>query len=97
VDTVRAVIKSYDRQSHTATIEVWGAQLTHISAVPVSHQIEWWACTAGTQCALLLFNDTDHLDAVILCTYSGAQPSNPLFDPSLGHRHRGIQDDAPTI
>ncbi len=93
----RAIIRDYDKATHTATIEVWGGLATWLENVPVSHQVNWWNLTAGTQCAALFFDDTDQQDAVIVATYSGTQPRDPRFDPSTGHKHRGVTDDGPTL
>ena len=93
----RGVIRGYDRASHTATVEVLGARATYLSGVPVSHALGWWLLAAGGLCGVVFFDETDPCDACLAFVYGGQPVRDPRFDPSLGHRHRGLEDDAPQL
>ncbi len=93
----RGVIRAYDKATHSATVEVWGALVTYLDSVPVSHAIDWWLLQAGVECGVVFFDETDPQDACIAFVYGGAAPGDPHFDPSLGHRHRGLEDDGPAL
>jgi hypothetical protein len=97
MDIRRGVIRGYDRRGHTATVEVMGAQATYLEAVPVSHALGWWLLAAGAECGIVFFDDTDPQDACVAFVYGGQPSADPHFDPSLGHRHRGVEDDAPAL
>jgi hypothetical protein len=97
MDIRRGVIRGYDRETHTATIEVAGAQTTYLDGVPVSHALGWWLVVEGAQCGIIFFDETDTSDACVAFIYGGQPPADPHFDPSLGHRHRGLPDDGPTL
>ena len=92
----RAVVRGYDRASHTATVELAGARVTYLD-VPVSHALGWWLMERGVQCGIVFFDETDPQDACLAFIYGGRPVRDPHFDPSLGHRHRGLEDDAPQL
>lgn len=94
---LRGIVRGYDRTNHTATVEVAGAQTTYLNDVPVSHALGWWLLAAGAQCGIVFFDETDPHDACVAFVYGGQAPRDPHFDPSLGHRHRGLEDDGPQI
>jgi hypothetical protein len=94
---LRGVVRGYDHANHTATVEVLGAQATYLRAVPVSHALGWWLLAEGAQCGIVFFDETDAQDACVAFVYGGQPVSDPHFDPSLGHRHRGLEDDAPVL
>ncbi len=93
----RGVIRAFERNSHTATVEVWGAQVTYLESVPVSHALGWWLLAEGVQCGVVFFDESDPQDACVAFVYGGAPAPDPHFDPSLGHRHRGLEDDGPVV
>jgi len=97
MDIRRGIIRGYDKQSHSATIEVLGAQVVYLDAVPVSHALGWWLLAEGAECGIVFFDDTDPGDACVAFVYGGLPAGDPHFDPSLGHRHRGLEDDAPQL
>ena len=97
MDIRRGIIRGYDRTDHTATVEVVGALATYLERVPVSHALGWWMVRAGVDCGIVFFDDTDPQDACIAFVYGGEAARDPRFDPSLGHRHRGLEDDGPKL
>lgn len=92
----RGVVRGFDRASHTATVEVAGARVTYLD-VPVSHALGWWLVAPGALCGVVFFDETDPHDACLAFIYGGRPVRDPRFDPSLGHRHRGLEDDAPKL
>ena len=92
----RGVVRGYDRADHTATVELAGARGIYLR-VPVSHGLEWWLMASGVQCGVVFFDETDQQDACLAFIYGGRPARDPRLDPSLGHRHRGLEDDAPTL
>lgn len=94
---VRGVIRGYDRATHTATVEVLGGQPVYLRQAPLSHALDWWLAVPGAQCGIVFFDETDPQDACIAFIYGGPPPRDPHFDPSLGHRHRGLEDDGPVV
>lgn len=97
MDIRRGVIRGYDRSSHTAIVQVLGAQATYREGIPVSHALGWWAVVVGGECGVVFFDETDAQDACVAFVYGGAPAHDPHFDPSLGHRHRGLEDDGPQL
>ena len=95
MNIVRCTIQAYDPATHSADVELWGAD-TYLT-VPVSHTLPYYMCQIGAIGAVLFLDETDDTDCCLLFTYSGRPPRDPHFDPATGHKHRGIQDDAPTL
>jgi len=93
----RGLIRNYDKATHTATVELWGGQVLYLDGVPVSHALAWWQMSDGIQCGVVFFDESDPQDACIAFVYGGTPPADPHFDPSIGHRHRGLEDDAPLL
>lgn len=95
-DTITAVIRAYDRQTHTATVQPEGST-TYLHNIPVAHHLQWWHMQIGYTCALFLFDPSDITNACIAFVFGNTPPDDPRFDPIIGHQHRGIQDDAPVL
>ncbi len=76
MDIRRAVIRGYDRQTHTAMVEILGAQATYLQGVPVSHGLDWWLVVEGARCGVVFFDETDTSDACLAFIYGGA-PAAP--------------------
>jgi hypothetical protein len=94
---LRGVIRGYSKDTNTASVEVAGGPAAYLDGVPVSHALSWWLLAAGVQCGVVFFDESDPHDACVAFVYGGAPQRDPHFDPSLGHRHRGLEDDAPEI
>jgi len=97
MDIRRGVVRGYDRTAHTATVEVVGAQAVYLDGVPVSHALGWWLMAVGVECGVVFFDESDPQDACVAFVYGGQPRRDPHFDPSLGHRDRGLEDDAPRL
>jgi hypothetical protein len=93
----RGVIRAFDRQAYTASVEVVGGPLAFLPGVPVSHALDPWVMRAGVACVIQFFDESDPADACVVGVYGGRPPRDPHFDPSLGHRHRGLEDDGPIL
>jgi len=65
----KAVLKSFDATSHTATIQLAGSLSVWLDAVPVSRAIPNAEMTAGRSLALLLFDPGNPEDAVIVAVW----------------------------
>ena len=93
----RGIVRGYDRTNHTATVELAGAPATYLEGVPVSHALPWWTVTEASLCGVVFFDETDAQDACLAFVYGGGPPLDPHFDPDVGHRHRGLEDDGPLL
>jgi hypothetical protein len=95
--TLRGIVRGFDRDTHTATVELAGAPAAYLAGVPVSHALPWWTMIEGAQCGVVFFDETDAQDACLAFVYGGAPPADPHFDPEDGHRHTGADDDGPVL
>jgi hypothetical protein len=77
MDIRRGVIRGFDRDSHSATVQVLGAQATYLEGIPVSHALGWWTVVVGAECGVVFFDETDAQDACVAFIYGGAPPPEP--------------------
>lgn len=94
---VRGVIREYHKATHSASVELLGGQVIYLPEVPVSHALAWWQVARGAACGIVFFDESDPQDACVAFTYGGRPAPDPRFDPSLGHRHRGLEEDGPVV
>lgn len=65
----KAILKSFNAVSHTATIQLAGSLSVWLDAVPVSRAIPDAEMTAGRSLGLLLFDPGNPQDAVITAVW----------------------------
>jgi len=75
MDIRRGIIRGYDRETHAATVELWGAQVTYLDGVPVNHALDWWLVVEGAECGVVFFDESDPHDACLAFIYGGPPPS----------------------
>lgn len=93
----RGVVRGFDRGTWTADVELRGFQSTRLTAVPVAQHVRWDLMVDGAQCVVLLLDPSNPTDAVVVALLGEAPALDPKFDPVLGHKHRGLEDDGPEL
>jgi len=91
------VIKSFDKDVYQADVEIIGYHGTYIESVPVALSVREDLVTEGARCVILFFDEINPSDAVVLALFGGRPAEDPLFDPVVGHRHRGMVRDGPKL
>lgn len=66
---LRAVVRSFDAATHTATLQPLGSVATYLHDTPVSLEIA--ALAAGERVLVVLLDEHNAGDAVVLCRYGG--------------------------
>ncbi len=66
VELRRAVLRSFDAATYTATVQVVGSRSAFLDGVPVSRGLPAAELLPGRDCVLLLFEPTDPSDAMLL-------------------------------
>ncbi|NPV08257.1 MAG: hypothetical protein HPY83_09900 [Anaerolineae bacterium] len=64
---VRAVVRGFDGQTHTATVQPVGSISTYLQAVPVS--LEVTALEVGDRVLVMMLDEHNAGDAVVVCRY----------------------------
>ena len=59
----RGFVRSFDRNSYTASVQIAGSLATWLHGVPVARNISTTRMRAGSKCAVILFDSTNPLDA----------------------------------
>lgn len=62
----RAVLRSFDPATYTASVQILGSRSAYLDAVPVSRGLPAAELVAGRDCVLVLFEPTDPTDAMVL-------------------------------
>jgi hypothetical protein len=65
----KAILRSFDAGSYTATIEIAGSGKTYLDGVPVARNLPEAEMSAGRKLAVLFFDEHNVKDAVILAVY----------------------------
>ena len=65
----KAILRSFDAGSYTATIEIAGSGKTYLDEVPVARNLPAAEMSAGRKLAVLFFDEHNVKDAVILAVY----------------------------
>ena len=66
----RGFVRSFDRNSYTASVQIAGSLATWLHGVPVARNISTTRMRAGSKCAVILFDSTNPLDAVITTVWT---------------------------
>lgn len=66
----RAIIKSYDVATHTATVQIAGSLAVWLDAVPVSDAISPADVVAGRECGVIFFTDDNPTDAAVVTVHN---------------------------
>jgi hypothetical protein len=69
-DMRRGVLHAFDSGTYTATVEIAGSIAVWLSGVPVSRNIASSELTAGRNVALLQFDATNPVDAVVAAVWT---------------------------
>jgi len=93
----RGVIRSFEKDTYLADVEITGYQSTYLKAIPVAFHLREDLVTEGTACVVLFFDELDPTDGVVLALHGDRPAYDPRFDPVIGHKHRGIVDDGPLL
>jgi len=65
----KAILRSFDSGSYTATIEITGSGKIYLEGVPVAHNLPAAEITAGRKLAVLFFDEHNVKDAVVVAVY----------------------------
>ena len=90
-------IRSFDKLLYTAVVEIVGYQATQLEDVPVALHLREDLVAAGVRCVVVMNDGFDSSDAVVVTLFGGRPADDPAMDPVLGHRHRGLLRDGPTL
>jgi hypothetical protein len=66
----RAILRSFDAGSYTATVELAGSISVWLSGVPVARNIAGGDLVAGRHCAVLQFDTSNPQDAVLAAVWT---------------------------
>jgi len=66
----KGVIKGFNAGSYKATVQVAGSLSVWLEGVPVARNIPSSEMTAGRNCALVFFDETNPSDAVLVAVYT---------------------------
>jgi hypothetical protein len=91
------IIRAFDKELYTASVEVEGYQASKLEGVPVAMHLREDLVIAGTRCVVLMNDGFDCSDAVVVVLFGGRPADDPAMDPVLGHRHRGFLRDGPAL
>ena len=69
VTVKKAILRSFDAESYTATIEISGSARTYLDGVPVAYNIPLVEMSVGRKLAVLFFDEHNVKDAVIVAVY----------------------------
>ena len=64
----QATIRAYDAGTHTATVEIPGPRITYLTGIAHSNEVDPADLTDGTQCILLMWDETDPAHSLIIAT-----------------------------
>jgi hypothetical protein len=65
----KAVLRSFDSENYTATVEITGSGKTYLEGVPVARNLPAEEITAGRKLAVLFFDEHNVKDAVVMAVY----------------------------
>jgi hypothetical protein len=65
----KAILRSFDAESYTATIEISGSARTYLDGVPVAYNLPLIEMSDGRKLAVLFFDEHNVKDAVIVAVY----------------------------
>ena len=65
----KAILRSFDAESYTATIEISGSARTYLDGVPVAYNLPLIEMSAGRKLAVLFFDEHNVKDAVVMAVY----------------------------
>jgi len=66
----RGVLKEFDSGSYKASVQVAGSLSVWLSGVPVARNIPASEMTAGRNCGVVFFDDSNPRDAVLFTVYA---------------------------
>jgi hypothetical protein len=89
-------VRVLDRVAWTADVELQGV-FTLLLAVPLAYHVREDLVVDGARCVVVLDDVISARGAVVVALFSGRPASDPVFDPVLGHKHRGIDGDGPEL
>lgn len=72
-------IRSFDRDTFLADVELVGYQSTYLTRVAVAWHVREDTLAAGAHCVLLFFDELNPADAVVLAVLGGRPPDDPHF------------------
>jgi hypothetical protein len=94
---VEGTLTAYVADLHTATVTIGGVDY---AGIPVSYGIMPYAVRAGVNvgatAGVVSFNAATPWVGCVIYITSATPPPDP-FDSRIGHKHRGLTDDAPTL
>ena len=65
----KAVLRSFNTESYSATVEITGSGKTYLDGVPVARNLPAAEMIAGRNLAVLFFDEHNVKDAVVVAVY----------------------------
>ncbi|MBM3926725.1 MAG: hypothetical protein FJ320_12270 [SAR202 cluster bacterium] len=65
----KGVVKAFNSTAYTATVQLAGSQSVWLYKVPVARNIGSSEMTAGRNCAVVFFDESNRDDAVVVGVY----------------------------
>jgi hypothetical protein len=65
----KAILRSFDSGSYTATVEITGSSKTYLEGVPVAHNLPAAEIAVGRKLAVLFFDEHNVKDSVVVAVY----------------------------
>ncbi len=66
----KAILKSFDSTTYTASVQIWGSLSMWLKEVPVSRAIPSAEMQVGRACAILFFSPANPKDAVVVAVWT---------------------------
>lgn len=63
---LRAVVRTFDSATYTASVQIVGSRSSYLDGVPVSRGIPAAEMVTGRDCVLVAFESTDPADLVLV-------------------------------
>ena len=87
----RAIIKSYDVATHTATVQIAGSLAVWLDGVPVSDGIAPADALAGRECGVIFFTDDNPNDAAVVTVHNAVPIGGRLLRDADGDTYVDVE------
>ena len=93
----QGLIEAFDREAWTVDVTIVGYESSYLTDVPLAYHVRTDLVEVDTRCVVLMWDDWNPSRAVVIALYGGKPALDPLLDPVIGHKHRGLIGDGPRI
>lgn len=87
---------AFNRDLWIADVELAGL-VAMIVGAPVAYHVRPDLLVAGAKVMVLVADEVGSQDCVVVGVFGGVPGPDPMLDPDVGHRHRGLVGDGPVV